>query len=70
MPTGGLNSVKLGDVDVSVPINMVDHCDAVVGGDPALASAAAGGLFADYIVNTAVRLVEHLKTAPVRDGAT
>ena len=72
--TGGLNSVKFGDVAVNVPINMLDHCDMVVGGDPALANAAAGKLFADYIVDTASALVEHLKTAqtrsfPVKPGA-
>ena len=67
LPTGGLTNVMFGDVAVNVPINMVDHCDYVVGGDPSLANAAAGKLFADYIVETASRLVEHLKTAPVRD---
>lgn len=66
LPTAGLTSVKLGEVDVGVPINMLDHCDYVVGGDPALATAEAGRLFSDYIVETASRLVEHLKTAPVR----
>ncbi len=66
MPTGGLTSVKFGDVAVNVPINMLDHCDMVVGGDPALANAEAGRKFADFIVDTASALVEHLKTAPVR----
>lgn len=67
LPTGGLTSVVFGDVEVGVPINMIDHCDAVVGGDPSLANAAAGRLFADYIVDTTCALVEHLKTAPTRD---
>jgi creatinine amidohydrolase len=67
LPTAGLTSVKLGDVAVNVPINMVDHCEMVVGGDPSLANAQAGKMFADYIVDTASKLVEHLKTAPVRD---
>jgi creatinine amidohydrolase len=66
LPTGGLTSVDFNGVEVGVPINMVDHCDLVVGGDPALANAAAGKLFADYIVDTASALVRHLKTAPVR----
>ncbi len=66
LPTAGLGSVTMGDVSVFVPINMVDHCDLVVGGDPALANAEAGKLFADYIVDTACALVEHLKTAPMR----
>jgi creatinine amidohydrolase len=68
LPTGGLSSVMLGDVAVNAPINMLDHCDYVVGGDPALANADAGRLFADYIVDVASKLVEHLKTAPVRAG--
>lgn len=67
LPTAGLTSVMLDDVAVNVPINMVDHCDMVVGGDPALANGEAGRLFADYIVDVASRLVQHLKTAPVRD---
>ncbi len=66
LPTSGLTSVRLGDVEVGAPVNMVDHCEYVVGGDPTLAHAAAGKLFADYIVETASALVEHLKTAPVR----
>jgi creatinine amidohydrolase len=66
LPTGGLTSVKFGNVSVNVPINMLDHCDTVVGGDPSLANAEAGKLFADFIVDTASALVEHLKTAPVR----
>lgn len=66
LPTGGLTSVKFGKVAVNVPINMLDHCDTVVGGDPSLANADAGKLFADFIVDTASALVEHLKTAPVR----
>ena len=66
LPTGGLTSVKFGNVAVNVPINMLDHCDTVVGGDPALANAEAGKLFADFIVDTASALVEHLKTAPTR----
>ena len=66
LPTAGLGSVKLGEVDVFLPINMVDHCDAVVGGDPGLANAQAGKQFADYIVEQSAALVEHLKSAPTR----
>jgi len=69
LPTNGLTSVKLDEAEVMVPINMTDHCDAVVGGDPALANAEAGRMFADYIVETSCKLVEHLKTAPMRDPA-
>lgn len=66
-PTAGLNSVKLGDVTVNVPISMMDHCEMVVGGNPALANAETGKIFAEYIGDVASRLVEHLKTAPIRD---
>ncbi|WP_149537827.1 creatininase family protein [Siccirubricoccus phaeus] len=68
LPTGGLATVKFGAVDVGVPVNMIDHCDATVGGDPSLANAEAGKLFADFIVETGVGLVKHMQTAPVRDG--
>ncbi len=68
LPTGALTTVKFNGVDVGVPINMVDHCDATVGGDPSLANAEAGKLYADFIVDTAVGLVRHMKTAPMRDG--
>jgi creatinine amidohydrolase len=68
LPTNGLKTVKFGAVEVGVPINMIDHCDATVGGDPGLAKAEAGKLFAEFIVDTAAGLVEHMKTAPMRDG--
>jgi creatinine amidohydrolase len=66
LPTGGLTSVMFGDVAVNVPINMLDHCDMVVGGDPGLATARAGKVFTDFIVDTASALVEHMKTAPTQ----
>ena len=70
LPTEGFATVRMGEVPVSVPINMLDHCDAVVGGDPSLANARAGEIFANYIVEVSCRLVEHMKTAPVRDTAS
>jgi creatinine amidohydrolase len=68
LPSTGLNGVRMGDVPVGVPIDITDHCDYVTDGDPSLANAKAGKLFADYIVETASKLVVHLKTAPVRVG--
>ena len=68
LPTAGLTSVRFRDIEVNVPINMVDHCELVVGGDPALANAKAGQLFVQHIVDTASALVEHLKTTTVRDA--
>jgi len=69
LPSTGLNGVRMGDVPVGVPIDITDHCDYVTDGDPSLANAEAGKLFADYIVDTASNLVDHLKTAPVRVAA-
>jgi creatinine amidohydrolase len=69
LPSTGLNGVRMGDVPVGVPIDITDHCDYVTDGDPSLANAKAGKLFADYIVDTASNLVDHLKTAPVRVAA-
>lgn len=66
LPTTGLAGVRFHEADVGAPVRMPDHCDTVVSGDPSLANAAAGRLFADHIVDTASALVEHLKTAVVR----
>jgi creatinine amidohydrolase len=63
LPTNGLTGLKLGDVPIGAPVNMLDHCDATVGGDPALANAASGEIFVEYIIGVACKLVEHLKTA-------
>lgn len=67
LPTGGMATVQFGDVPVNVPINIVDHCNGTVGGDPALANAQAGKIFADYIIEVACALVAHMKTTPVID---
>ncbi len=66
LPSTGLTGVRMGDVPVGAPIDITEHCDYVTDGDPSLANAEAGKLFADYIVETASRLVTHLRTAPVR----
>ncbi len=66
LPTSGVAGVRLGEAVIGAPVNMLDHCDATMGGDPALANAAAGKVFADHVVDTAAKLVEHLKTAQVR----
>ncbi|WP_158745802.1 creatininase family protein [Acidisphaera sp. L21] len=67
LPTGGLNSLRIGNVPVGAPVAMLDHCDATVGGDPSLANAGSGKVFADFIIDACVTLVEHMKTATVRD---
>lgn len=66
LPTAGLGAVRMGSVEVNVPIAVTDHCDnGIVSGDPRLASAAAGKVIAEHIVAQTTALVEHLKTAPV-----
>jgi creatinine amidohydrolase len=67
LPTGGLAFVLQDGLEVNVPINMTDHCEAVVAGNPALANAAAGRLFTDHLVDALAKLVQHLKTAPQPD---
>ncbi len=65
LPTAGLASAKLGSLDVNLPLAVTDHCsNGIVSGDPRLASAAAGKIFADHVVAGISRLVEHLKTQP------
>jgi creatinine amidohydrolase len=66
LPTAGLASVKLDDAEIFVPIRMLDHCEAVVSGDPCAADAEAGRIIVEWIVETGCKLVEHLKTAPTR----
>jgi creatinine amidohydrolase len=66
LPTNGLATIRLDDVDVFVPINLLDHCEQVVDGDARLANPEAGQIVAGFIVDTAAKLVEHLKTAPTR----
>lgn len=63
MPTAGLASGKLGGLEVNLPLAVTDHCaNGIVSGDPRLATAEAGERFAEHIVATTSRLVEHLKT--------
>jgi creatinine amidohydrolase len=64
LPTGGLAFVLQDGLEVNVPVNVTDHCDAIVGGNPDYSNPDAGRLFADYVVETTAKLVEHLKTAP------
>jgi creatinine amidohydrolase len=61
LPTKGLASIRLADTEIFVPINMLDHCTAVVSGDATLATAEAGRIIADHIVTSTIAVVEHLK---------
>lgn len=65
LPTAGLASVKFEKLEVNVPITVTEHCDnGIVGGDPGMASAAAGKIFVEHVVAQTTALVEHLKSAP------
>jgi len=64
LPTSGLQSVDLAGTPVHLPVRVDDHCDYVVGGDPSLANAAAGRIFADFIVAEFSKLVEHVGGLP------
>jgi len=63
LPTQGLNSVRMGELEVYVPMHITDHTDGTVNGDTSISNGAAGKIFADYIVDQASKLVEHMKTA-------
>jgi creatinine amidohydrolase len=65
LPTQGLGSVRHGELEVFVPMHITDHTNGTVSGDTSISTAAAGRIFADYIVDAASSLVEHLKTAEV-----
>lgn len=65
LPTSGLGTIRQADVDVFIPMQLADHCAAVVGGDASLSNPRAGQVVADFIMDRAVALVEHMKTAPV-----
>lgn len=62
LPTNDLASVKFGEIDVFVPINLRDHCEQVVKGDATLATAEAGRTIASFIVKTINGMVSHLES--------
>lgn len=64
LPTTGLGTVNFEGVDVSVAVNVVDHCaNGIASGDPALASADKGERIVQHLVDLSSRLIEHMKTA-------
>ncbi|MBS7707753.1 creatininase family protein [Chelatococcus asaccharovorans] len=64
LPTAGLTGLRLDEITLNAPVRIADHCDLVVGGDPSLANAEAGRMFADYIVSATARVVRHLQSLP------
>lgn len=63
MRTTGVGAASLDGLEVNLPLYVTEHCDdGIIGGDPALASAAAGQAIAGHIVAASVKLVRHLQT--------
>ncbi len=61
--TANLQGLVFEGMEVNAPVDITDHTrNGIVSGDARLASAEAGRLFSDYIVERAAALVEHLKT--------
>lgn len=50
-------------LEVNAPVDVTDHTrNGIVSGDATLASAEAGRLFSEYIVERTANLVDYLKT--------
>ena len=63
LKTANLQGLVFEGLEVNAPVDITDHSrNGIVAGDATLASAEAGKLFVDYIVEHAAQLVEHLKT--------
>jgi creatinine amidohydrolase len=61
--TASLQGLVFEGLEVNAPVEITDHSrNGIVAGDATLATPEAGKLFADYIVDRAAALVEHLKT--------
>ena len=64
-PTASLQTLRIGGMEVNAPVEVTDHApNGVVAGDAMLASAEAGRIFCDYIVERTVSLVRELQAAP------
>ena len=63
LKTANLQGVVFEGLEVNAPVDITDHTrNGIVSGDAKLASAEAGKLFSEYIVDHAAKLVDHLKT--------
>jgi creatinine amidohydrolase len=73
--TANLQGLAFEGLEVNAPVDITDHSrNGIVSGDARLATAEAGRLFSDYIVERTAALVSHLQTvrqsapSPARDG--
>lgn len=63
LPTTGLSTVGFEGMDISLAVNVVDHCtNGITSGDPSLASADKGERIVQYLVDLSAGLIEHMKT--------
>ena len=61
--TTSLQTIVVDGLEVNAPVDITDHAaNGIVAGDATLASAEAGKLFADHIVERSVALVEQLQS--------
>ena len=63
LKTASLQAVVFEGLEVNAPVDITDHTrNGIVSGDATLASAEAGRLFSEYIVDRTAKLVDYLKT--------
>jgi creatinine amidohydrolase len=61
-PTMSLQTVAIDGVEVNAPVEITDHAgNGIVAGDATLASAEAGKIFVDYIVERSAAIVRKLQ---------
>jgi creatinine amidohydrolase len=64
LPTSGLGAVAFGEAELTLAVNVDDHCsNGIASGDPALSSAAKGEVIVEYLVDLCAKVIEHMKTA-------
>ena len=64
LPTAGLDSVTFKGMNVSLAVNVDDHCpNGITSGDPTQSSADKGEKIVQYLVDLSAGLMEHMKTA-------
>lgn len=68
LPSLGPSGVRFEGVAVNLPLNAHEvNADGMLGGDPALASAAAGKALVAHLTGLGARLVDHLRRCDPRD---
>lgn len=64
-PTAGFAGVRFRGVDIAMPLDVTDLTgNGITGGDPGMASAPAGAIIAEHIVDTVAAFVAAFRDAP------